>query len=454
MNTWELAAIGTVLSDPEAMDVAEDLLPQDFTRSNRLVWAEISALHRRGALDYRGVVESLRSKQLLDEVGSDITDISGAEYLEYTKSYAGIQMGEYVRQVVDSAVKRNLKEAASLIALDANTERDADEILDEAERRIMSLRRTRNSGGVPISEILDAFIPHMQELRDGDITPSIAPQLQGVSDIIGYYEDSDYIIVAGRPGEGKSSYLRFEAQRLAERGKSVLVFNLENNEVEYARFSIALRTGIDAKKLKLPRLLSRAELERVKRAAEELRSLPMEVVTLGSPTVSEVTRIARAKSRTFHQDVIMLDYVQLINNGLNNRVQDVTLSSQTLRALAMKDQLNIPVMCAAQLSRAIESRGPNSAPQLSDLRESGSLEQDATVVMFIRQVWTSTPSRAQMTRFPENVDERGLLLPTLRAVPARFLILKNRNGPVGVTPEIKWSKHTGNFQTLVRNDHD
>ena len=450
INTWELAAIGTALTDPERLEDAEDLLPQDFTRSNRLVWAEISALHRRGALDYRGVVESLRTKGLLDDVGSDITDISGTEYLEYCKSYAGIQMGEYVRNVVDGSIKRQLKETASLIALDANTEAEADDILDEAEKRIMGLRRTRKLQGIPISEIIDTFIPHMEGMRTGDIVPSIEPRLQAIKDIIGYYEQSDYIIVAGRPGEGKSSYLRFEAQRLAENGKNVLIFNLENDEIEYARCSVALRTGIDSSKLKMPRLLSRDELSRVRIAAEELKSLPIEVVTLGSPSVSEVTRIARSKSRSFQQDVVILDYIQLINNGLNNRVQDVTLSSQTMRALAMKDQLNVPVMVAAQLSRAIENRGPGSDPQLSDLRESGSLEQDATVVMFVRPIWTSTPSRQQVTRFPENVDSRGLLRPVHRAVPARFFILKNRNGPVGVSPEVKWSKHTGNFQTLVR----
>ena len=269
INTWELAAIGTALTDPERMEDAEDLLPQDFTRSNRLVWAEISALHRRGALDYRGVVESLRTKGLLDDVGSDITDISGTEYLEYCKSYAGIQMGEYVRNVVDGSIKRQLKETASLIALDANTEAEADDILDEAEKRIMGLRRTRKLQGIPISEIIDTFIPHMEGMRTGDIVPSIEPRLQAIKDIIGYYEQSDYIIVAGRPGEGKSSYLRFEAQRLAENGKNVLIFNLENDEIEYARCSVALRTGIDSSKLKMPRLLSRDELSRVRIAAEE-----------------------------------------------------------------------------------------------------------------------------------------------------------------------------------------
>lgn len=449
MNTWELAAIGTALVDPNSMEEAEDLLPQDFTRSNRLVWAEISALHKRGSLDYRGVVESLRSKDVLQEVGADITDLSGIDYLEWCKSYAGAQMGEYARNVADSAVKRQLKEVASLIALDANTEKEADELLDDAERRIMGLRRTRQLSGIPIGDIIDTFMPHMEGMLDGSIQPAIVPKLTAVADIIGYYESSDFIIAAGRPGEGKSSYLRYEAIRLAEDGKRILMFNLENDELEYARASVALRTGIDSRHLRSPRLLSRAELERVRGAVSDLRNLPIEVVTLGNPSVSDVARIARSKYRTFKPDMVLLDYIQLCDNGVSNRVQDVTMSSQTLRGLAMKNQLHVPVMCAAQLSRAIESRGPQSDPQLSDLRESGSLEQDATVVLFVRPVWSATPPRTEVMEFPENVDDRGLMRSVHRAVPVRFHILKNRNGPVGVSPKVKWCKHTGNFQTLV-----
>jgi replicative DNA helicase len=449
MNTWELAAIGTALVNPESMEEAGDLLPQDFTRSNRLVWAEIYSLHRRHSLDYRGVVESLRSKGILDEVGADITDLSGVDYLEWCKSYAGAQMAEYARNVADSSVKRQLKEVASLISLDANTDRESDDLLDEAERRIMGLRRSRQLDGVPLSDIIDAFMPHMEGMLDGTIQPAIEPQLQAVKDIVGYYEKSDYIIAAGRPGEGKSSYLRFEAQKLAENNKRVLIFNLENDELEYGRTSVALRTGIDSNRLRNPRLLTRNELDRARIAAGQLRSLPIEVVTLGSPSVMDITRIARAKYRSFRPDIIMLDYIQLLDNGIQNRVQDVTLSSQTMRALAMKNQLHIPVMCAAQLSRAIESRGPQSDPVLSDLRESGSLEQDATVVLFVRPVWSMAPPRTQVARFPENLDDRGIIRSVMRAVPVRFHIIKNRNGPVGVSPEVKWSKHTGNFQTLV-----
>jgi replicative DNA helicase len=449
MNTWELAAIGTVLRDAATYDGAADLKAHDFTRSNRLVWSEIEALARRGELDYRSVLEGLRNKGLLDEIGTDITDISGEEYLQYTMGFAGPTIGEFARQVIEGSVKRDLREVAALISLDAATDTEADELLDQAERRIFALRRARGAGGVPMSEIIDAFIPRMEGMRDGSITPALVPTIQAVRDIIGYYDHSEYIIVAGRPGEGKSSLIRHEAQRWAEDGKRILVFNLENSEIEYGRYSLALKTGIDSQKLKNPRLLSNREVERVRIAAEELKQLPIEVITLGAPSVYEIARIARSKKRSFNQDVVMVDYVQLINNGIDNRVQDVTMSSQILRSLAMKDQLNIPVICAAQLSRAIVQRG--GEPQLSDLRESGSLEQDATIVMFIRPVWqTATPSREQVARFPENMDERNIRRSVIRAAPVRIHVLKNRNGPVGVTGEVKWLKHTGGFQSLVR----
>jgi len=180
--------------------------------------------------------------------------------------------------------------------------------------------------------------------------------------------------------------------------------------------------------------------------------LPLEIMTLGSPSVAEIERIARAKMNTLKPQYIMVDYVQLIYNGLTNKVNDVSLSSQTLKAMTMKNRLNIPVISAAQLSREIERRGRNSAPELSDLRESGSLEQDATIVVFPRAAWHD-PSPQDVARFPENIDQQSSrLLPTIRAVPMRFYVRKNRNGPIGITDEVKWCMHTGAYYTLRRED--
>ena len=156
--------------------------------------------------------------------------------------------------------------------------------------------------------------------------------------------------------------------------------------------------------------------------------------------------------KTLKPQYMMVDYIQLVDNGKDSKVQDVSLTSQTLRGMAMANRLNIPIICAAQLSREIERRGARSLPQLSDLRESGSLEQDASTVIFPREDWWD-PAEREIRRFPENVDPfSGRLLPKIRAVPVRFHVKKNRNGPVGVSAQVKWAKHTGGYFTLEEEE--
>lgn len=451
---WEMAVMGTVLADPHAMDAAESLSPQDFTGSHRSLWLEIIALHRRNALDPRALVEGIRSSGDLDIIGADHGDplVRGENYIEELLTYRGAQIDEYVARVIDHATRRQLRETAALIAADAMGEKPSDDLLDEAERRIMALRRARGITGVSLGAILQAYMPRMHAMIAGTARPAFVPRVSAVRDIVGHFDDNDFVLVAGRPGEGKSSYLRFEAFWKAKEGIPGIIFNLENDEAEYAKGALALETGIDSFKMREPRLLTNADKERIQQAAQDLMALPIEIVTLGGPSVTEIERIARAKMRAIKPKWIMVDYIQLINNGIENRVQDVSMSSQALRAMAMKNRLGVPVIAACQLSRAIENRPRMAPPELSDLRESGSLEQDATIVVFVRSAWSRhEPPREEVLRFPENRDpETGGPAAVLRSIPVQFHVAKNRNGPIGVSERVKWGKHTGQFQTLMR----
>jgi replicative DNA helicase len=450
---WEAAVMGTVLCDPEAMEVACELAPIDFSRSHKVIWNAILDLYRRNVLETRALIELLRSSEDLDLVGSDVGNpqITGEEYIVSLLHYNGNEISEYTRQVIEASTRKQLREVAALIAADVLTSNlDADELLDEAERRVMALRKTRNIAGATLGDILRTFMPTLEGQRTGEIQPAWTPTLTGVRSIIGYVDQSDFVLIAGRPGSGKSAYLRFEAYHTARADIPILTFNLENSEADYARGAIALHTGIDSRSIREPRLLTNAQLERVRRAASELAGLPWDIVSLGSPSVAEIERIARAKMKTLEPKIIQIDYIQLINNGIVNKVADVTLTSQTVKGWTMPNQFNIPIMAAAQLSRSIENRGPSALPQLSDLRESGSLEQDSTMVLFPRKVWGETPTHEQRRRFPENLQEDGTPMAALRVIPVRFHVLKNRNGPTGTTDVIKWSMHTGNYQTMER----
>ena len=449
---WEKAVIGTVLVDPETMEVASELEPQDFSRSHKIIWNEVLGLHHRNSLDLRALIEALRAGGDLAYIGSDIgnPEVMGEIYVEELTTYQGAQIEEYCKQVIDSSVRKQLREAAALIAADALTSNTPiEELLDEAERRLMALRRTRGISGVSLGTIIKAVMVNIDGVRADEIFPAWVPDLLAVKNIISFVDQSDLVIVAGRPGDGKSSYMRYEAYHTVKNGGPVLTFNLENTEIEYGRWAVALHTGIDNKKIRSPKLLSNRDLERIKIGAEELAAMPWEIMTLGAPSISEMERIARAEMRLLKPVLIQVDYLQLVNNGLQNRVNDVSLTSQTLRAWAMKNRFNIPVMAASQLSRGIEGRGPLAEPQLSDLRDSGSIEQDGTIILFPRGVWNN-PTAEELRRFRDNVDHENNLYPVWRAVPVRFYVKKNRNGPVGTSDVVKWSKYTGDYQTLTR----
>lgn len=161
----------------------------------------------------------------------------------------------------------------------------------------------------------------------------------------------------------------------------------------------------------------------------------------------------RAARRMAAKDGIALlgvDYIQLINNGSDNRANDIALTTGTLRQFSL--EYHIPVIANAQLSREIERRGRDengmAEPELSDLRESGAIEQDSTIVMFPRP--QRTPSAAVLAMFPENKDEGGHLLDRPRAIPTTFYVKKNRNGSTGPTDPVLWLKHTGEYRTLER----
>jgi replicative DNA helicase len=441
---WERAVLGTVLFDASTMAEAELLRPSDFTGDHQLIWSEMLSLSRREALEEVALVESLRSANLLESIDG------GEEYVRTLVSYRGMAISEYVARVVSAAIRRELRQVAALIRADAEDENiSITEAVDEAERRILQLRRNHSQDdATSMADIIQVFNTRVDGYRAGTIIPSWVPHLSSIRDIIGYVDSDDFVIIASRPGEGKSSLMRFEFLHAALRGKPVLLFNLENGELEYAKFAISLVTGIDSEKLKNPRRLSEAELSQVREASEALARLPLYVKTMGSPSAQEVRRISQQHVARHNVGLIGVDYIQLIRNGIMKRVEDVTESSGVLRGIALN--LNVPVVAAAQMSREIVHRGADAEPELSDLRESGSLEQDATMVWFNRKVWAREPGIDEKRRFPQNINpDNNQLYPVIKAQPVRTHVLKNRNGAVGVTDPYLWVMSTNSFMPLT-----
>ncbi len=453
---WEKAALGTAIFSPETVDIAtaEGLRYSDFTGSHQHIWAEIVPLHTRQNLDPRSLIETLRERNLLDGVGSfDAETTTGEAYIHELLTFRGTSMQEYATSIMRASARRELVRSSGLILAEArDTNVELETALTNAEERLINLRiRRGGTTGHSLADILAVYIPRVDGMRKGTIAPAWTPVTREVRDIVMYAESNDFILVAARPGEGKSSYLRHEALASASSGIGTLMFNMENSEIEYARHAIAYYLGWDNAILKNATSLSDHNYKRIIEAADELAELPFHVVTLGGPSVTTIDAITRTMMLKEHIDIIMIDYIQLIRNGLTNSVQDLTLTSQTIRSMALR--LDVPIIAAAQLNRAIEHRTAGSEPQLSDLRESGSLEQDATQVWFTRRLWQE-PSANQLRTFSENVQSNGQLYLQPKAEPMRMFIKKNRNGPIGTTPPMLWNKSTGHFTSLDHREVD
>lgn len=437
---WERATIGTALHDPQTMELADDLLPADFTDERQDIWAEMLALHQLDALDQRALIESLRERGLL---GVNITE----EYMTELLEHRGEAMEEYSRRVLSASNKRQLIQISGMIIADAQDNNiEDDEAFDNAERRLLRLRRNRTQDvGVPLGAIIGALQTRQEKFLSGEWEPPWVPEIDVLKWVLQFIDQDDFIVLGGRPGEGKSSLMRYMFIMAALAGTPTLIINIENGELEYAKFALALRAQVDSAKIKDPRLLSDEEKERLRVAARELANAPLYIKTIGAPSSQEVERISRHYITHFNVERIGIDYIQLIDNRVENMVQNVSRSSGSLRAIALN--YGVPVMANSQLSRKIVHRGEDAIPNLADLRESGSLEQDATVVIVPRLVW-HTPTIAQLRVFPDNINEHGELYEGAKSVPLVLHVLKNRNGSVGVSRPVLWRKHMNDFNNI------
>jgi replicative DNA helicase len=187
---WERAVLGTALAEPSTMDEAEDLLPTDFTGCHQTLWNEMLALHRRNALDLRALVEQLRSAELLAELVSfDAESITGEAYLADLMGYRGSAMHEYADRVMDASLKRQLRQVAALIRADAEDERvSAREASDEAERRLLQLRRARGAEmGASLADLLAVFNTRIDGFRAGTLEPAWVPYTTAIRSVVKYF---------------------------------------------------------------------------------------------------------------------------------------------------------------------------------------------------------------------------------------------------------------------------
>jgi replicative DNA helicase len=423
----ETSVLGAVLLDRAALSKVDDVLDETmfYREGHRLIFRAMRLLDQRG-----NVIDPLTLSDELARQG-DLVRAGGKEYiavlLDAVATAANVEY--HARIVREKALMRRLIEISTGIVQEAFEGRTtAGDLLNNAEHRILQISRQRGAEGfVRIKNLLWPAMEQIDELRQaGGELRGVASGFTELDRLTLGFQAGDLIIVAARPSMGKTALVLNIAQYVAlERDMPVAVFSLEMSKESLAMRMLAGEGLIDAQKLRSGRL-STDEYKRLSRAAGLLINAPIYIDDSAGLGIPELRSRARRVTVEYDVKLIVVDYLQLIQGPRNaeSRQQEISTISRNLKILAK--ELNVPVIALSQLSRAPEQRTPeHRRPQLSDLRDSGAIEQDADLVMFIY--------RQEMYESP--VDDQGNQRTLNDGTPieglAELIIAKQRNGPTG-----------------------
>jgi replicative DNA helicase len=429
----ERSILGAILLDNFAYnEAAEHLRPEDFSLdSHRRIYTRIMELMESSRpADFITLIEELRRSKELESIG-DVGYISGL--MDGVPDRPSIE--HYIKIVRDKSLLRGLIHAANAAITRAADQGDpAEEILNDAEAAILQLSEKRiGRGFMGVQEIVkESFGSVDALLQRGQRITGLATHYTDLDEMTSGFQRSDLIIIAARPSMGKTAFAMNIAENTAiEDQKVVGMFSLEMSREALLLRLLCSKAKVDSHKMRTGSLW-REDMAKVVEAMEKLVQAPIFIDDTPGITLSEM----RAKSRRLQQsqgrlDLIIVDYLQLMSGGgrrYENRTQEVSAISRGLKGLAK--ELKVPVIALSQLSRAPESRGGDHRPQLADLRESGSIEQDADVVAFIFREEVYKP------------DE-----PELEGV-AEIIIAKQRNGPTGRI-KLAFLKNSTRFESMA-----
>lgn len=409
----EQAVLGSMLIDPETIErVAQFLQPEDFYREahQQIFAAALTLYERREPTDFVTICDELQRAERLEAVGGE-TYIASLVNVTPTSVHA-----EHYGHIVErcAAMRRIISAAGEIAAIGYNSELDVDEALDRAEQVLFSLaRHAEDQDFIHIRPIVDEYWDKLTGVRAGEqAVPGIQSGFRALDRLTAGLQRSDLILIAGRPSTGKTTLALNVAGSLAilEPHVPVGIFSLEMSAEQLAQRFLCMLARVDSHRLRLGELSER-EWEELGSMVGALTEAPIYVDDSGFLNSMDLRTKARRLQARANIGLLIVDYLQLIQGrrGGENRVQEISEISRSLKALAR--ELNIPVIALSQLSRAVEQR-ENHRPMLSDLRESGALEQDSDLVMFIY--------RDEL--YDEDSPRKG---------EADVIVAKHRNGPTG-----------------------
>ena len=407
----EEAVLGSVLKNPSSIVRVSDILkPEDFySQRNRHVYrAMVSLFVESIPIDYHSTADRLQQQGTYEASG-------GLLYLSElnlaTPSAAHIE--HYGRIVERTSIMRQLIAKAQTIAEIAYRDNlDPDTALEKAEQLILSIAEKRVTRDFrSLEEVLAEYMEQIEALQDGEATRyGIPTGYIDLDKLLGGFQRTDLIILAARTSVGKTSFaLNLAVNAAVKHNATVAVFSLEMSAEQLASRLLSMESGVDSPRIRSAHL-NEQETRKLDAAMNHLAKAPIWVDDTPSIPIMELRSKARRLAAEHNLDMIVVDYLQLVaSDGGESRVQELGQISRALKALAR--ELRVPIVALSQLSRAVEQRQPH-IPQLSDLRESGALEQDADVVLCIYRE----------EKYNKDTDKKGV---------ADIIVAKHRNGPTG-----------------------
>jgi replicative DNA helicase len=434
----EASLLGSLLIDSDAFIKIGDMISADdfFDIHHSKIFAAMRALHdKRSPIDILTLSEQLKSADQLDAIG-------GASYLTELTNFVptAAHLEQYAQIVADKAIRRRLISASQDIAsIGFDENKSLQELIEEAETRLFEVsQRHVRQDVTSLESILGESFDRLDDLhRNKGGIRGIPTGLRDLDKLLAGLQRSDLIVIAARPSMGKTAIMLNMALDIATKAKqgSVLYFSLEMSKEQLVDRLLAAEAKVDAWKLRTGEGLTDDDFERLSAAMGELAEAPIYIDDTSGITVGDL----RTKARRLHHQhplaAIMVDYLQLMSGGSRyaaaaNRVQEISEISRSLKVLAR--ELNVPIVAASQLSRSVESRSPQ-IPQLADLRESGSIEQDADIVAFLYREEYYNPETDR-----KNITD--------------IQVKKHRNGPVK-NIEVYFDRDKQRFRDLD-NRHD
>lgn len=412
----ERSTLGSLLIDKDAIiKIADILAPEDFYHEkNEMVYRAImEVFEKRNPIDVLTITSHLEDKKELEQVG-------GASYIAEltTEVPTASHIFQYATIVKQKSILRKLLKAGDTIkGLGFNETEEIENLLEEAEKSLFNVSQTFiKDRFVHVKEILSQTYEKLADLHDPeskDKYRGIPTGYRDLDNLLSGLQPADLVIIAARPSMGKTAFALNIAENIAKNQKSVGIISLEMSKEQLVERMFCSLLGVDSWKMRTGKLTDE-DFARIGGIMDELNSMKLFIDDSVGGSIAELRAKARRLQMEHGLDLLIVDYLQLMsagkaNFGQTNRVQEISEISRALKSLAR--ELHLPVIALSQLSRAVELR-PSKVPQLSDLRESGAIEQDADVVMMLYRE----------DYYEEDSDRAGI---------TDIYIRKHRNGPTG-----------------------